>query len=59
MYKGMGGVSGLLDKLKVGPPCHYCTDSGAVFSVGDRDVHNPQDRLRRILAAAWHPTNLR
>ena len=28
-------------------------DSGAVFSVGDRDVHDPQERLRQTLAAVW------
>ena len=33
------------------------TDSGAVFSVGDRDVHNPQDRSRQPLVATWHLTN--
>ena len=30
---------------------------GSVFSLGDRDVHNSQDRLRQLLAADWHPTN--
>ena len=33
------------------------TDSGAVFSVGDRDVHKPQDRSRQPLAVVWYPTN--
>ena len=33
------------------------TDSGAVFSVGDRDVHKPQDKSRQPLVAVWHPTN--
>ena len=29
----------------------------AVLSTDDRDVHKPQDRSRRPLAAVWHPTN--
>ena len=52
----MGG-KGWVSKLKAGPPCHQFTDSGAVLSVDDRDVHKPQDRLRQPLAAVWHPTN--
>ena len=57
MYKGIGWVrgEGFFDKLKVGHPCHFCTYSGAVFSVGDRDVQNPQDTLRQTLAATCHP----
>ena len=30
---------------------------GAVVSVGDRDVHNPQDRLRRPLVPVRYPIN--
>ena len=51
---GWGGVGG---KPKAGPPFHWDTDSGAVCPVGDRDVHNPQDRSRRTLAADWYPKN--
>ena len=29
----------------------------AVFSVGDWNVHKPQDRSRQPLAVVWHPTN--
>ena len=36
-----------MGKLKMGSPYHYGTDSGAVFLVGDRDVHNPQERHNR------------
>ena len=65
-YKEVGGWEGWEwwgwgagGNLKAGPPCHYATDSGAVPSTDDRNVHKPQDgyRLRRPLAATWHPTN--
>ena len=46
------GVGGWVDKPKAGSPCN-----DAVFSIGDRDVHNPQDRLRRPLTVVWHTTN--
>ena len=32
------------------------TGSGSVLLVGDRDVQNPQYRLKWPLTAAWHPT---
>ena len=50
MEGGRGGAGGQL-----GPLCH----SGAVLSADDRDVHThkPMDRLRRPLAAVWHPIN--
>ena len=60
IYEGVGrweGVVGVGGQWKAGSPCHYGTDNSPVFSVGDRDVHNPQDRLRQTLAAVWHPTN--
>ena len=37
---GWEGVVGWVGKPKVGPPCHKVTDSGAVFSVGDRMYTN-------------------
>ena len=55
---GRGWVVGKqVGKPKAGPPCHYATDSGAVFPVDDRNVHKPQDKSRQYLAAAWHTTN--
>ena len=39
---------GVIGKPKAGFP------NGTMLSVGDRDVYNPQDRLRQILAATWH-----
>ena len=42
------GVGG---QPRAGSPCFQGTDNGAVFLVGDRDVHNPQDMSRRTLAA--------
>ena len=57
VYKGWGEMVGYVGKLKADSPNHYHTDSGAVFSVGDRDVHNLQDRSRQISAAVQHPTN--
>ena len=50
-------VVGVMGKMKPGSPYHQGTDSGAVFSFDDRDVHNPQDGSKHILAAVWHPTN--
>ena len=46
-------VVGWVSKPKVGPPCHQATDSGAVPSRDDKNVHKPQDRLRWWLAAVW------
>ena len=46
-----------VDKLKAGSLYHYGTDGGTMYSVGDRDVHNPQDRSRWTLVAVWHPMN--
>ena len=57
VYKGWGEMVGYVGKLKAGSPDHYDTDGGAVFSVGDRDVHNLQDRSRRTSAVDWHPNN--
>ena len=37
--------------------CHWGAYSGAVHSVGDRYVHNPQDVSRRTLSAVLHHTN--
>ena len=55
----MGGgqsVVGVSGQVKGGPSLPL-GHSAAVFSVGDRDVHKPQDRSRWALAAVWHPTN--
>ena len=54
---GGGGWWGWVGKLKAGLPYHSATDSVAVLSTDDRDVHKPQERSRRPLAAAWHTTN--
>ena len=56
MYKGAGGGGeGWVSQRHV---LHAIrADSGAVFSVGNRDVLNPQDRSRWPLAAVWHLTN--
>ena len=48
IYKGVGGW--------VGKP-KADSDSGAVLSVDDRDVHNPHDGLRQPFGAVWQPTN--
>ena len=37
------GLQGLVCKLKKGSLCHQDINSGAVFPVGDRDVHKSQD----------------
>ena len=47
---GGTGVVGVGGKPKVSSPCHEGTDSDAVPPVGDRDVHNPQDRSKQPLA---------
>ena len=50
MYQKVGGwegvgVVGVDDQLKAGSSCrHEGTDSGAVVSVGNKDVHKSQDR---------------
>ena len=55
---GGGGVSGQTEGELSLPLGHrQGTDSGAVFPVGDRDVHKPQDRARQPLAVVWHPIN--
>ena len=48
------GQWGWMGKLKVAP-CHWSTDSGAVVSVGDEDVHNPQDTvpMRPVAVCRW------
>ena len=53
----MEGGGKRLGKLKVGPPCHWATDSDTMLSADEGNVHKPQDRLRQSLAAVWHPTN--
>ena len=53
----VAGVVGSAGQDEGGLSLLLATDSGAVLSADDRDVHKPQDRLRRPLAAAWHPTN--
>ena len=53
----VAGVVGLNGKPKAGSSCHQGTDSCAVFSVGDKDVHKSQDRSERPLVGVWHPTN--
>ena len=52
MVVGVGG------QAEGGPylPLNH-TDSGAVLSTDDRDVHKPQDKSRWPLTAVWHPTN--
>ena len=52
VYKGWEEMVGYVGKLKACSPNHYETDSGAVFSVGDRDVHNLQDRSRQIIISS-------
>ena len=32
-------------------------DISTMYSVGNRDVHKQQDRLRQPLATVWHPIN--
>ena len=54
---GGGGVGGGGQASRRQASLPSGPDSGAVFSVGDRDVHKPQDRSRQPLAAARHPTN--
>ena len=49
--RGRVGGGGWVGKPKVGSPCHWDTGSDAVLPVGDRGVHNPQDRSRWTLAA--------
>ena len=55
MYEGVVGWEGVGEYS-----CHSGTDSGVMFSVGDRDVHNPQDsyRSRWTLAAVGTPPTL-
>ena len=48
------GIVGVDGKTKAGSSCHQGTDSG---TIGDKDVHKSQDRLRRSLVGVWHPTN--
>ena len=43
----MGGGWGWVGKPKASPPCYQATESGAVPSTDDRNVHKPQDRSRR------------
>ena len=40
-----------MGKPKPGSACHSGINNVAVLSVGDRDVHNPQDRSIQTLAA--------
>ena len=42
---------------KVGYHFHFDTGSGAVSSKSNKNRHSPQDRLRQLLAAVWHPIN--
>ena len=55
--RGWGGWWGWVCKPEVGSPCHQGTYNGAVPSVGDRYVHNPQDGSRWTLSAVSHHTN--
>ena len=51
-WEGVGvGGGGWVGKLEAGSPCHYGTYSGAISSIGDRYVHNPQDGSRWTLSA--------
>ena len=49
--------SGVVGKPEPGSPCHWGAYSGAVPSVGDRYLHNPQDGSRQTLSAVLHHTN--
>ena len=51
---GRGGVGVLLE---LGYTFHYDTGSSGECSTGDRNKHNPQDKLRRLLVAVWHHTH--